>query len=289
MSPPLLAVFVLIGCSPVFIWRSRSYTSFVMESVDAKKTTVNESSHLHGKTNSSTHEKEPERNTIWGTADCRQPLRNPILGVHDESRIFNVGFPKMGSSSLQKIFKKSGYYSRHHHCGRAGFCGQCIRQAILAKRDPLVMCGNFTVWTQMDFHGSQLPIYPQIQYLQELYDMAPNSTFILPFRNVSKWVYSLSHWDAKGRAPNLRARFIWAEIPELNWTKTMGARDSHYEILFCNHVRSIRKFVSERPSLSLVEIDIEDPNTGEYLKSIFQRVNSAFWGNANVNKKIHRW
>eukprot|EP00977_Amphora_coffeiformis_P004447 scaffold945_cov170-Amphora_coffeaeformis.AAC.27 len=284
----LLATLVLIGCSPLFLWRSSSYTNrFVMESV-ATRMAINASLPSDIKKNdSSTIEIEENRNHNWVNADCLQPLSNPVLGVHDESRIFNVGFPKMGSSSLENIFKRSGYYSRHHHCGRAGYCGACIRQEVMKKRDPLVMCGNFTVWTQMDYHPPSLPIYPQIQYLHELYSVAPNATYILPFRNVSKWVYSLTHWDSHGRAPNFRGRFNSAVIPELNWTRNMGKKDSDYEILFCNHVRNIRKFVVERPSLSLVEIDIEDKITGEYLESIFRRVNASFWGMANVNKKIH--
>lgn len=289
----VIAVLVFIVNFPWFLWRSSYYPKLETVRVPVTTKTSVFSSHLlpddsirNGST--TTIGDETNRNHNWVNADCLQPLRNPILGVHDESRILNVGFPKMGSSSLQNLFLKSGYYSRHHHCGKVGYCGDCIQQEIRNKLDPLEMCGNFTVQTQMDFHPPSRPIYPQIHYLQELYNVAPNATYILPFRNVSKWVYSLTNWNAYGRTSNYRGRFNNAVFPQLNWTKEMGKHDSDYEILVCNHVRNIRKFVSERPTLSLVEIDIEDPNTGEYLESIFRSVNGSFWQQTNVNKKIHR-
>ena len=40
---------------------------------------------------------------------------------------------------------------------------------------------------------------------------------------------------------------------------------------FIQHVRRIRNFVSDHPSMTLIEFDIEDDNTGEYLASIFHR------------------
>ena len=149
------------------------------------------------------------------------------------------------------------------------------------------LCGNFTVYSQMDYHLSGKVIYPQIQRLDELYAAAPNATWVLQFRNISNWVNSINHWNSDGRVSRTyRNRFNSATLPQLNWTKEMGMNDSDYEMLFCRHVRHLRQFVSERPSLSLVEYSIEDPDTGAFLASVFDRVDASLWKMENVNKKI---
>jgi hypothetical protein len=222
----------------------------------------------------------------WLNADCLQPLDRPILGTHDLSRILNMGMPKMGSSSLAKLFSKN-FFQRHFHCGRAGYCGSCMREAAREEKDLLVNCGNFTVWTQMDHDTGRDAVYPQIQYLAELYEAAPHATFLLPFRNISAWVNSMTNWDAHGRVQwTLRKRFEKSAFPEVDWTRDNGKNDSDYNIFFCNHVRRVRTWVADHPSLSLIEFSIDDPHTGDYLASLFP-VDAADWGKANENKDIH--
>ena len=178
---------------------------------------------------------------------------------------------------------------------QTGFCGKCIGLSIKQGKNPLEQCGNFTVFTQMDMHYGKKPIYPQVQYLEQLYEAAPNATCLLPFRNISQWVHSLSHWPKNNGHPKVKGPAGWTYhkrfqnlvLPELNWTRDMGGDPADFDILFCRHVRNVRRFVSQHPSWSLVEFQLEDPHAGDYLASIL-RVNASFWGQSNNNKDIHR-
>ncbi len=139
-------------------------------------------------------------------------------------------------------------------------------------------------------------IFPPIQYLNELYNDSPNATWLLPFRNVTKWIDSLYRWGA----PNKRLKDRIAtncDLPEVgffykndndndNATKGENKTNEDFITLFCNHVQQIRGFVNAHPTLSLVEFSIEDPKAGEYLASLLPGVDSTGWGQANAKERI---
>lgn len=226
-------------------------------------------------------------------ADCMKPLEHPVLGTHDLSRVINVGMPKAGSSSLHAFFRDGSNLTSNHfvcrpHQGHMP-CGICFKGQVENKRDPFANCGNHTVWTQMDFHYWKRPgIYPQIEYLDEIYKYAPNATFILTFRNTTAWVNSMTHWAENDPVGSMRKRLDASTFPVINWTKDMGKdNDKDYEQFVCNHVRQIRQFVNDHPTLSLVEYSIEGTNVGELLASVFP-VDPTKYGKKNVNQRVHK-
>lgn len=247
-----------------------------------------------------TYQKKDKHNSSWIlNENCLKPLQKPIIGVHDLSRIINVGMPKCGSTSLAHFFK-ADYHTSHWNCGKeikaVGKCGTCMQDAVKKNLLPLSNCGNFTVFAQMDYFkfdfnemrdlnqplrsNEKSCTFPQITYLNEIYQEAPNATFILPFRNVSSWINSISKWN------NMRKRFeAFCDFSELGITKNNMSltEDKNLILLYCNHVKKVRRFVLDRPSLSLIEFSIEDPNAGYYLSSFFPLVNASHWG--QVNKK----
>jgi len=216
----------------------------------------------------------------WTGESCFAPRKTPVLGTHDMSRILNLGFPKCGTSSIHQVFVKAGFKSRHYHCGKAGYCGACMKQRRQVNETLLAGCGNFTVFTQLDrlAHGHGC-IFPQIQYLQELYDESPHATWILPFRNVTDWIRSVTHWTANGRISPMIGRFKrLCRFPQLNITNIKT--DDDFFHLWCQHVKHVRSFVETHPTLSLVEFSIEDPDAGQVFADVFG-VNASFWGQAN--------
>lgn len=220
----------------------------------------------------------------WSEANCFEPLRKTILGTHDLSRILNLGLPKCGSTSLSALFKKSGFHRADWYCsGGYKYCGTCMKQNLDNNKTMLDHCGNYTVFTQMDYNLKGMCIFPQIMYLDELYAEAPDATWILPFRNVTKWVSSVTHWY------DMRDRFsTWCDFPQLNFTKSDTSKtDGDFVQLFCSHVKHVRQFVKAHPSLSLVEFSIEDSGAGEFLANVFP-VNSTYWGQENKNWALHR-
>lgn len=237
-----------------------------------------------------------EINLPDGNLSCVEPNSKPIIGIHGKprfnnlSRILNMGFPKCGTSSISKLFERSSFRQAHNHCTKEQFpdCGICFKRNHQKGLTMLDHCGNFNIITQMDYTAEHQCIFPQIQYLDELYHEAPNATWILPFRNVTDWVRSLTNWY-KGHSYSLRDRMaMWCDFPELNFhqSHTMKKKsDEDFVTLYCSHVKQIRNFVKKNPSLSLVEFNIEDPKAGEFLASIFPGVDSSDWTQANKSNK----
>ena len=228
----------------------------------------------------------------WRDSDCLTPLPEPVMGTHDLSRIINVGMPKMGSSSIQAYFLPlyGPGKARHFHCGKAGYCGTCIQMAAKQGRPPLTSCGNFTVYSQMDqLTGSKgMCNFPQVLYLQALYRENPHATLLLPMRNISAWYNSLVHWTAHGRTTPMQKRFQKCQLPMLNFTSQMGKEPTDYAVLMCNHVRKIRQFVHQHPTLTLIEFQLEHNDTGTLLERYFPGTLAEHWTRKNVQGKLHR-
>jgi len=218
--------------------------------------------------------------------DCFKPYHTPIMGTHDLSRIINVGMPKCGSNSLYQYFHMGGFYSRHYHCGQGGYCGRCIYSQVKEKQPLLSNCGNFTVWTQMDFTNGGLCIFPQITLLDELYNENPNATFILPFRNVTGWIKSVTNWPPNH--PNYRVRINnLCDFTEIGIERKSLMEDKNMAALYCNHVKHVRQFVHDHPSLTLIEFSIEDQNAGDILERYFG-VNASYWGHVIPKKFLKK-
>ena len=160
-----------------------------------------------------------------------------------------------------------------------------MQQAINKSLPPLASCGNYAAYTQMDGTGGGGCVFPQISYLNEIYDEDPSAVFLLPFRNVTDWIRSISNWNR----PTLRQRMTdYCEFPEYNFTFGMGKEDGEMEDLYCKHVQLIRQFVSHRPNLTLVEYSIDGEGVGDYLASLLphMKLNGSNYGHTN---KSYKW
>merc|ERR1712156_1299612 len=122
----------------------------------------------------------------------------------------------MGSNSLQTMFKLSGKQfrnmykrTRHFNCGKVGYCGVCMREAIENKQPPLSSCGNFTVWSQIDYPLYEKCFFPQVSAIQEIYNDAPDAVFLLPFREINSWFHSVFRWR------DLLSRMSKCDLPGL--------------------------------------------------------------------------
>jgi len=150
-------------------------------------------------------------------------------------KVINVGWPKIGSTR------------------------SCMARAIKNNMPPLSTCGSYGAYTQMDMTEKEGCYFPQISYLNEIYDEEPSAILILPFRNISEWISSVSRYhDMRNRMINV------CEFPEYSFALGMGAKDEELEDLYCQHVKHIRKFVAERPSLTLIEYSIGADGVGDY-------------------------
>ena len=90
-------------CFVIVLKENKSLSSTVLAIDEAIETVVEDESNV----TTSTRTRHLDH-------DCFEPFNEPMMGVHDLSRILNVQFPKCGSSSLQYFFKDD-FYTRHLH------------------------------------------------------------------------------------------------------------------------------------------------------------------------------
>lgn len=70
--------------------------------------------------------------------------------------ILNVGFPKMGSNTLDEFFYCGGLQSSHFHCGKGrqknkNPCGTCMARSVAVGEPPLHSCGDFDAYTELNY------------------------------------------------------------------------------------------------------------------------------------------
>jgi hypothetical protein len=204
-----------------------------------------------------------------GKPEQKRLLPTPILVV---------GLPKTGTSTVHNFFKKSGYSSSHYKCNESYFCGMCFKSAIKSGKPPLASCGGYEVYAQMDVENTGQCHFPQITDLEILHEEAPNATFILSTRNMTHWATSVRNWV--GGVRSMAGRLAKCE----EGPKTRFPDD--LIVWHHAHLERIREFVRTHPSHTLVEIDIEDPRTGEIMAQRFGS-DARFWGHVNDGTKTN--
>jgi len=195
----------------------------------------------------------------------------------------NLGFPKMGTSSLHAFFKCGNLTSVHLNCMHGiGSCANCFSKNVAKGRPPLTHCGRADVYAQIDNGRS----FPQIDLLEELVRGHPNATFFLTMRSMDKWFHSISHWPPRPNGPHMHTRFRKFNITGL-LEVGRGRNVTDFANWYCWHVNRVRDVISKSPLSTLVEVDIEDPTTNVRMEDIFNIPRSC-WGQANVNTLIHK-
>lgn len=196
----------------------------------------------------------------------------------------NLGFPKIGSSSIHSFFACAGYRSMHYRCRPDAPCADCIAQSVVAGLpNPFGMCNVADSYSQIDTgsHGH----FAQVEYLEEIVRGIPNGTFFLTFRSMEKWYRSMSNWPPDNKSwAHMVDGLRWADIK--GFPAGRGRNRSEFDEWFCNHVDRVREVVARDPSRTLVEVDIEDPTMGSRMAEIFD-VDEDCWGHRNFNARLH--
>ena len=202
--------------------------------------------------------------------------------------ILNVGYPKLGSTTLHTYFNCIGIPSDHGQNGPKMNNRTKHQQPLFdpkSRPKAAYMQLDSTFWDQ--------GIYPQISLLDELHDDYPNATFVLNFRPIQDWLASLSNWHG------MRSRLQHMTIPGLILTDAQRQHRHHALHLLqhnislgtlrhqeredvaitnqqlarwvCGHVNHLREYVHWYPSHTLLELDLYDTiGTSRVLYDIFQ-------------------
>jgi hypothetical protein len=204
--------------------------------------------------------------------------RSKSSGIPPPKPILNMGMPKCGSTSLFTFLYCAEYAVSHFFCVDKWSCASCMYANSRSGNPPLQNCGNWDAYTQLDSEGLHSCFFPQAELLEEIHDESPDATFVLTFRNVDHWIASVKKWKQASDHPPMNELLDMCYVPGKPVGK--GSEDEELRHFFCSQVQRVRDFVDSHPTHTLIEIDIEDPNTAQIMADIFQ-VSDKCWTKSN--------
>jgi len=122
---------------------------------------------------------------------------------------------------------------------------------------------------------------PQWEFLPEIYRQFPNATWILNLRDSRRWLDSIDRWK------DLRKRFIDLHYPP-DFFRGKGSDDEDMIKFYNLQAQRVRDFVIKHPSLTLVEVQIDDPSAGKVMEDAFG-ISQLCWKKRNVNAGDAQW
>lgn len=207
------------------------------------------------------------------------------------NKIFNVGFPKAGTCSIQHSLECANIKSVHwainvknreylHHVDRYKPSLVCIGTLIQwAKKENLPLLHylpEFDAFTQMDVNLSQdLNYWPQFEDIPVLDQQYPGSKFIFNTRPLDRWISSVNRWYT------MRRRLTDLEIPGL--PKGIGGLDKHLMDWHNWHQQNMLDyFGGENEKFIIFDIEKDDPQK----LAGFLGIENMVWERKNVNEKF---
>jgi hypothetical protein len=202
----------------------------------------------------------------------RNLLKKNLRPVKPMSKVFVIGLPKTGTTSLHEFFKCGGRSSAHWRCVGKRRCGECIEFNVRRGRPPVQGCGDFDVYAQIDVDadGNHSCYFPQIDALATLYRHYPRATYILNTRPFDHWNRSIHHWHDMYKRLRYKCRWPFVQANDTDFFRRL-----HRQVQL--HARSFQR---EHPEMHLVDIDIESNVTGRVLSSEFG-IPEACWTQKN--------
>lgn len=195
--------------------------------------------------------------------------------VELRTKVFVLGFPKSGTSTLQKAFTEAGLRSAHWLTDE-GFCGQLVYKSYFSGRSPLALLNTYDCITQADvcLPDNGINFWPNldIQIIIDIHQRHPECLLIMNKRNIDDLIVSLSRWS------DFRARITKSDIPGL--PRGYGDDDEHLRMWIERHYRLMDQlFINNDKYL---QFHIEDKNCKELIEDKM-KIKLPWWGVANKN------
>ncbi len=192
-------------------------------------------------------------------------------------RLFVVGFPKSGTTTLTAALEASGLKPVHWGDAEGRFVGQMIYEDALAGRDPLGRLTDYDSVTQADvcLPAHRINYWPNLDFaiLRLIRAHHPECLFLLNYRDPAKVCASIDRW------PSLRERIVRGSIPGL--PARMGSTDEELIHWIENHYSACRHFFADDPNF--LEIDIESEAAPNILGQALG-ITIADWGIIEPNE-----
>ena len=129
--------------------------------------------------------------------------------------------------------------------------------------------------------------FPQIMALDEIHKQHPNATFVLPTRDPGQWVTSVNSWG-EGARWGARAGFTSCDLPTLPAGTPPAGSDTELRTFYVAFSKTMRAFVAQHPSHTLVEVELQSPAAAQKMSRAFG-IEERCWGRANCYASCGEW
>lgn len=195
-------------------------------------------------------------------------------------KLFNLGLPKSGTTSVQKALATAGVRSAHWYMRDSKrFVGSSMYRNHFMGHDPLADLAQYDAVTQADLVTNRRSFWPQMDLaiLRAVRVHHPECVFLMLTRDPAKILNSISNWY------DLRMRLIRLGAPGLppRAAQSDGAIIAWIE----GHYRNMRACFRDDPRFA--EIDIEDADIQQRLSEIVGK-ELNWWGQINTSPAIRK-
>ena len=205
------------------------------------------------------------------------------------NKVFVVGFPKCGTTSIHDAVSEAGLKSVHwgwynspeympKHLVRFGkkvtSVGVMIKQAKDEGKPLLYFLNGFNAFTQMDVTVQGYNYWPQLEDVPLLDRQYPGSKFIFNTRPLDKWISSVNRWG------DMKTRLTKADIPGLPYG--IGYKDEELINWHEWHRNNmLNYFGGENDKFTIFNIEKDDPQK----LAKFLRLEKISLGHKNENTR----
>jgi hypothetical protein len=196
------------------------------------------------------------------------------------NKIFVIGFPKSGTTSIQESLTSAGISAIHWGVDNI-FVGTSIQKYKSQNKLLLSEINTYQAFTQMETCIDEHRCYwPQLVDVPLLNQQYPNSKFIFNDRNIDNWLKSLYRWNIstgpiRRDGQSLIERIIKLNIPGLPRGK--GKTDGELKDWYIQHKNNMIDFFKNKDNFLLFNIEID---SGEILAE-FLEIQNFSWCHKN--------
>ena len=193
--------------------------------------------------------------------------------------VISLNFPKSATLTMRQFFKCGGVTSIHTS-SQQGRLGICMMENMLADEPPIKNCDTHKKYGKTDKIGfiSDIGLQGPPCFYSSLHDGGlegiakhyPTSTILLVTRNATSWHKSIKKWGTLlnrwAKVCKFDGSYHGDEVQHWNHLYQSESKEQYWADFYNAHTQKIREFVMKHPSLTYVEVQLEDPKMGELLE-----------------------
>ena len=193
--------------------------------------------------------------------------------------VISLNFPKSATLTMRQFFKCGGVTSIHTS-SQQGRLGICMMENMLADKPPIENCDTHKRQGKTDKIGfiSDIGLQGPPCFYSSLHDGGlegiakyyPYSTILLVTRNATSWHKSIKKWGTLlhrwGKVCKFDGSYHGEQVQHWNNLYQSESKEQYWADFYNAHTQKIREFVMNHPSLTYVEVQLEDPKMGEILE-----------------------